>query len=525
MHMFSACEKERFIEVSAVTIDHTKIEINVGETSQLVADIQPINATDKKPTWRSSNQSVATVSDSGLVTGITEGTAIISASVSEKTADCRVTVNPAYVAVSSLSFAEETYELRDDEKITLDVTISPSNATNKSIIWSISDNSIADVSNGVITAKKVGEAVVTATSEDGNKTSSCKLSVTSSLITFADKYVKLICVQKYDTNGDNEISYKEAAVPTFIERNFFGDAYRMVVTSFDEFKYFTSVESVYNEAFSYSSLTSIEFPPNVTHIGNSALCNEKLTSIKLNEGLISIGEFAFQSCFALKNLELPSTLTHIGRCAFQIMTSLSTLTIPNKVSTIPEGLLAGSAIKSIEIGSGVTKISDYAFGDCENLEELTIPNSVKEIGHGIVYGCKNLSKINSSYSLDNGRCIVIAGVMEGFAPAGLSEYTIPSSVSAIGERVFSSLSDLKEVTIPESIVSIGKEAFGWCTGLKILNMNPPTPPYLCSESFVDNSTEKIEMLAIYVPTESVEAYKTADIWSKFASIIKPKRDK
>lgn len=296
----------------------------------------------------------------------------------------------------------------------------------------------------------------------------------------------------------------------------------MVVTSFNEFKYFTSVKSVNREAFSYSSLTSIEFPNSVTSIGDLALCNERLTSIKLNEGLKSIGRYAFQSCFALEELQLPSTLTHIGQDAFQIMTSLSTLAIPDKISMIPEGLLSGSAIKSIKIGTGVSKISDYAFNGCEHLEEITIPSSVKEIGHGIVSGCKNLTKINSSCSIDDGRCMVIGGVMEGFAPAGLTKYSIPSSVSVIGGSVFRSLDKLTEVTVPEGVVSIGQWAFGWCTGLKILNMNPKSPPYLQSETFIDNSSEKVQMQVIYVPTENVEAYKTAELWSNFASIIKPK---
>lgn len=508
------------VPVSSVTVSPTSLSMTEGDTETLKVTVLPENADDKTVVWESSNSTVATVSN-GVVKALAGGTSTITAKAGGKSATCAVTVTPAFVSVSSIAFSGDSFSMRDDEELTLVVSFTPENASNKNLSWSSSNESVATVSAGVVHGKAVGETTITATSEDGNKTATCKVQVTSSLISFADKYVKMICVSKYDTNGDGELSYKEAAVPTRIPTNFFGDDYKSVIKSFDEFQYFTSVGTIERWAFSGTSMESIIFPPSIAVIDEGAFSSQHLKTIKLNEGLKVIGEYAFQGCPLLEELALPSTLETIHRGAFQATESLKTLTIPSGITELSEGLLAGSAIESISLPSTLKKISDYVFGVCPNLKELTIPSSVSEIGNAIAYGCESLKQIHSSYSIDNGRGIVVAGVLKAFAPYGLTEYSIPETVSAIGERVFCKLTTLKELTVPSEVVSIGKQSFAWNTGIRVLNIKGSNPPSVGVEAFADNNLEKIVLEAIYVPATSVDAYKAASGWSAFSAIIKP----
>jgi len=137
--------------------------------------------------------------------------------------------------------------------------------------------------------------------------------------------------------------------------------------------------------------------------------------------------------------------------------------------------------------------------------------------------------------------LIVGGVLNSFAPAGLTEYTIPDSVTKIGDEVFAHCDALTSVTIPDSVTTIGNYAFAFCdaltsvtipdsvtkigqqafddcTSLKEVYCKPTTPPSLSYSSvFDDNASDR----KIYVPTASVDAYKAATNWSSYASAIYP----
>ncbi|MDE6523115.1 MAG: Ig-like domain-containing protein, partial [Muribaculaceae bacterium] len=173
----------KIIEVTGITLSNTNLSLTEGETATLTATIAPENATDKSVTWTSSDASIATVSDKGVVTAVKTGTATITAtSANGKTATCTVTVAANIISVESISISESELSLTEGETATLTATIAPENATDKSVTWSSSDEAVATVSaDGVVTAIKAGTAIITAASSNG-KTATCEVTVLPILV-------------------------------------------------------------------------------------------------------------------------------------------------------------------------------------------------------------------------------------------------------------------------------------------------------------------------------------------------------
>ena len=168
------------VDVEKVSLNKSATTLTEGESETLTATITPSNATgDKTVKWSSSNEAVAAVDSNGKVTAKKAGTAVITATSSNgKTAGCTVTVKQKEIAITGISLNKSTTSLTEGESETLTATITPSNATgDKTVKWSSSNEAVAAVdSNGKVTAKKAGTAVITATSSN-RKTASCTVTV------------------------------------------------------------------------------------------------------------------------------------------------------------------------------------------------------------------------------------------------------------------------------------------------------------------------------------------------------------
>lgn len=162
--------------VSSVSLNQSTVAMVEGETAQLVATILPSDAADKKVLWTSSKQSVAIVSDTGLVNAITEGTSTITASAGGKSAICTVTVSKKVIEVSFVELNKSTLELVEGDSETLIATVKPDDATDKTVTWISSDTSVATVSEGTVTAIVGGTATITA--KAGDKSATCAVTVT-----------------------------------------------------------------------------------------------------------------------------------------------------------------------------------------------------------------------------------------------------------------------------------------------------------------------------------------------------------
>ena len=167
------------VAVSSVGLNSTSITLKNIRNYKLTATVSPSNASNKTITWTSSNGNVAKVDQNGNVTAVNEGTATITAkSNNGKTATCKVTViNPASVAVSSVGLNSTSITLKNIRNYKLTATVSPSNASNKTITWTSSNSNVARVDvNGNVTAVNAGTATITAKSNNG-KTTTCKVTV------------------------------------------------------------------------------------------------------------------------------------------------------------------------------------------------------------------------------------------------------------------------------------------------------------------------------------------------------------
>jgi uncharacterized protein YjdB len=172
--------KQKEIAITGIGLNKSTTSLTEGESETLTATIAPSNATgDKTVKWSSSNGAVAAVDSNGKVTAKKAGTAVITVTSSNgKTAGCTVTVKQKEIAITGIGLNKSTTSLTEGESETLTATIAPSNATgDKTVKWSSSNGAVAAVdSNGKVTAKKAGTAVITATSSNG-KSASCTVTV------------------------------------------------------------------------------------------------------------------------------------------------------------------------------------------------------------------------------------------------------------------------------------------------------------------------------------------------------------
>jgi len=169
----------KIIDVSSVSVSKTELTLVEGDSETITATVAPDDATDKTVTWSTSDAAVATV-DGGKITAVKEGTATITAKAGAKTAECKVTVEKKVIAVESVELDKTEAELVEGETLTLVATVKPDDATDKTVVWSTSDESVATVADGVVTAVKEGTATITATS--GEKSATCKLTVNKKVI-------------------------------------------------------------------------------------------------------------------------------------------------------------------------------------------------------------------------------------------------------------------------------------------------------------------------------------------------------
>lgn len=178
----AVCKVTVISRVTGISLSETTVELKPGETHQLTATVLPQNASNAEVTWYSDKESVATVSQSGLVTGVGPGETTVHAVTTDggKMASCLVKVGTPVKGIT-LSVSSKTLYV-GDPSLDISATLTPANATDKSLEWSSSDPEVASIAPGaalraVIKPLKPGKTTITATTKDGGFTASCEVTV------------------------------------------------------------------------------------------------------------------------------------------------------------------------------------------------------------------------------------------------------------------------------------------------------------------------------------------------------------
>lgn len=180
------CEVTVTKAVSGISLSATKVGIKANETTTLYATIEPSDATNKNVIWKSSNDAIATVNNSGVVTGKKKGSVTITVRTEDggKTAACTVDVEEAAnKPVTGVKITATNLTVGVGKTITLTAAAEPADATNKNVTWTSKDTSIATINSttGVVTGVKAGTATIVATTVDGGKTATCNVTVTGTV--------------------------------------------------------------------------------------------------------------------------------------------------------------------------------------------------------------------------------------------------------------------------------------------------------------------------------------------------------
>lgn len=188
-----------------------------------------------------------------------------------------------------------------------------------------------------------------------------------------------------------------------------------------------------------------------------------MTDSIIGDCITAISDASFDRCISLTSVTISSGVTYIGLDVFKGCSGLTSVAIPDNVTTI----------------------GSYAFSGCSSLTSITIPSGVTVIDVALLQLCSSLTSV-----------------------------TLPSGVTSINSVAFSNCSRLTSITLYDNVTDIGNYAFYGCTALRAVYIYNPIPPTLGSFAFYATNN-----CPIYVPSESVELYKSATNWNSYASRI------
>lgn len=301
------------VPVNAVILDRTAITLTEGENATLVATISPLTATNKNVKWTSDKPDIATVDANGKVTAEKEGTATITVTTEDggKTASCTVTVNKMVIHVTGVTVSPTTLSIAITESpMKITATVTPSNATNKTIVWSSSDPAIASVdTEGNVKGLKAGTVTITATSEDDSeKKATCTVNVGNYNLTssFDAKFAKVLQEKGYVADAARILDTEVSGIASLDVAGRYGAPGSL--TSLKGIEYFTNLEKLKAD---YNALTSIDVSMNTAltylHLGDN-----KLTSIDVSHNTaltyLVVNNNALTSIDVSKN----TALTHLN---------------------------------------------------------------------------------------------------------------------------------------------------------------------------------------------------------------------
>ncbi len=224
----------------------------------------------------------------------------------------------------------------------------------------------------------------------------------------------------------------------------------------------------------------------ITAIGRFAFSyNNRVTGVVMPDSVNNIGASAFDGCTNLASIVLPNGITNIGSAAFRYCTNLTSINIPTNVIRLEDFLFLGcTSMTNVIIPDSVTYIGNSVFSHCIKLSSFVIPNSVTNIV-GVFGGCRGLTFYDctglTNITLPDSITILPDMLFDGCS--GLTKITIPRNVNRIGYCTFLNCTALKSITIPAGVTNMGGQGFSGCSSLTSVFFEGDAPALAASDLF------------------------------------------
>lgn len=243
-----------------------------------------------------------------------------------------------------------------------------------------------------------------------------------------------------------------------------------------------------------------------------------LKTAVIGDGVTTIPDNMFDSCYFLSSVTISNNVKHIGKFAFFYCDDITSVAWPDGLISIGVAAFSGCSFAELIIPQSVTSVGLDAFKEDNELNSIVVEsgnpiydsrdncNAIIETGTNVlIRGCKNTTIPYGVTSIGNSAFY--------WCPE-LVEMEIPSSVISIGDYAFSYCYKLSSVTLPQGVTSIGDGAFSGCNALTSITCEAETPPVIGGAYTFSNVARNIP---IYVPESSVSAYKSAEYWNEFTN--------
>lgn len=232
-----------------------------------------------------------------------------------------------------------------------------------------------------------------------------------------------------------------------------------------------NLEYIGSQAFFYTALEELHVPDRADLGGNISVCNSNMRAFYSKYAsddhrcLIKDGTLLSFAPAGLSEYVLPEGITRLGYRCFNEMPDLSDVRMPGTLRVIEREAFNACGLVHAVVPEGVVSIGDWAFRSNEKLETISFPSSLQDLGQTVVGMCPNLTAFLGKFSSSDGKCLVVDGELLSFAQKDVTEYTIPSEVTVIGEDVFWANGFLKRMTVSEGVKEIKRGAFFGCDAL------------------------------------------------------------
>ena len=284
-------------------------------------------------------------------------------------------------------------------------------------------------------------------------------------IDFLDNATEVICVSNWDTDGDNRLSYAEAAAVESIGTVFKGST----ILSFDEFKYFTSVKKLENNAFyECRQLRKLTLPESIEEIGTYALCMlDAITELVIPAAVKTMAELSMTANPSVEKIVVAEGNTVYdsrNNCNALIHTETNRLlagcrntVIPDNVLIIAQNAFYRARIENLVIPDMVHTLERFAFGECQNLKTTYVGNGIKTWNSNAFNKCTGDFVVNSN--IPDYSSATNAWIYSPFYGCEMSSVTFGPDVTSIGECAFPVCVKLSKINIPETVQKLGRNIF------------------------------------------------------------------